>query len=315
MSETLSIIVVSWNTRALLRECLASIAEHLAAVAHEVVVVDNASDDGSPDMVEADFPKVRLLRNEENVGFGRANNQAMRVAGGHWLLLLNSDTLLTDGSVASLLEQVKHQPEVGVAHCRVRYPDGRLQHTAYRFPSLRMALLESFGIYKLLGRRRAGLALLNGYWDHDEERDVDWVAGAFMLLPRVVFEQTSGFDERLFMYGEDFDWCQRISDRGWVIRFFPSAEIIHRAHSSADILYGDERVALCLRRQHDQFRQRHGALSAKAFMVVGIIGAGLRAAWYSARARLGGPRAQDYRDMEPSVIARFRTLLSMAMRR
>lgn len=311
----LTVLIVNWNTRALLRDCLASVETHLGDVSHEVIVVDNASADGSAEMVATDFPHVRLLRNPENTGFGAANNQGMSVAAGDWLLLLNSDTLLVDDSVARLFAEVRPRKDLGVAQCRLRLPDGRVQTSAHRFSSLRIAVLENLGLYKLLGRRRAGHRLLGGYWDHDEERDVDWVTGAFMLVPRVVFEQTGGFDERLFMYGEDMEWCQRISDAGYGVRFFPQAEIVHRHHASAEMLYGEERVALCLRRQHDLFRERHGARRARLFMAVGLIGAWLRAAWYSARARSGGPRAGSYRTMQPSVVQTYRILRKMALRR
>jgi len=310
----LSVVIVSWNTRDLLRDCLASVAQHLAGAEHEVIVVDNASSDGSAEMVAAEFPAVRLLSNAENVGFGTANNQAMRVARGAWLMLLNSDAALADDSVAKLLRRARAHGNLGLAHCRVRFPDGRLQHTTYRFPSLRLALLEDLGLYKLLGARAAA-RLLGPHFDQESERDVDWVAGVFMLLPREVFERTGGFDERLFMYGEDLEWCRRIRDDGWRIRFFPQAEIVHHNHASSQILFGDGRAALCLERHHAFLAERHGKLVAAAIMAVGLTGSALRCAWYAARARLGGRRADAYRAMQPSVTATFRTLCAIAVRR
>ena len=115
--------------------------------------------------------------------------------------------------------------DVGVAHCSPGVPDGRLQHTAYRFPTLRRALFEALGLYKLTSTKHTAEVLLAGYWDHAAERDVDWVAGSFMLLPREVFETTGGFDERFFMYGEDLDWCYRIRDCGWRVRFFREPQL------------------------------------------------------------------------------------------
>lgn len=307
----LTVVVVNWNTRELLRDCLRSVQEHLAGVDTEVIVVDNASTDGSADMVTAEFPRVRLLRNAENLGFGSANNAAMRVARGGWLLLLNSDVVLTDDSVARLFGRIHTQSDLGVAHCRVRLADGRLQHTTYRFPTLGLTVLEDLGLYKLLGSRAPGI-LLGQHWDHTIEREVDWVAGVFMLLPRVVFEQTGGFDERLFLYGEDLEWCRRIRDTGRAIRFFPDAEITHHDHASSEMLLGEGRLALCLQRHHNFYRERHGPLAGAAFTTVRLTGAALRAAWYSGRARLGGPRAQAYRDMEPSVLATYRNVRAMA---
>jgi len=290
----LSVVIVNWNTRERLRDCLASIGRHISTVSHEVLVVDNDSSDGSAEMVAREFPDVRLIRNDENVGFGRANNQAMREARGDWLLLLNSDTLLTDGSVAELFDKVRNQPDVGMAHCRLVFPDGRTQFTTYRFPSLGRALFESLGLYKLVPRKQAGAILLTGYWDYDDEREVDWVAGAFMLLPRKVFEQTGGFDESLFMYGEDMEWCYRIRDLGWQVRYYPDASVVHFDHTSADIRWGEERVGLCLQRQRDIYSSRAGPLRGRVLSAIQLAGAVLRAGYYAARVRIGGEKGEAY---------------------
>lgn len=310
----LSVIIVNWNTQKLTRACLRSLAQHLTRISHEVIVVDNASHDGSQEMIRREFPKVHLIANDENVGFGVANNQAMRVATGKWFLLLNSDTELQDDSVARLFERLRDTSDIGVAHCQLRFPDGRLQHTAYRFPSIRLALLEDLGLYKLTPRLTP-TALLGGYWSYEEERDVDWVAGAFMLLPRKVFEQTGGFDERLFMYGEDMEWCYRIRDRGWRIRYYPDASVVHVDHASSEMRWGDERVALCLRRQRDIYEQRHGRGRGSVLIGLRVIGAALRAAYYSIRGRVGGRQAQPYRDMEPYLRSTLRALVALALRR
>jgi GT2 family glycosyltransferase len=311
----LSVIIVNWNTQDLLRDCLASLDEHLGGLDHEVIVVDNASSDGSADMVASEFPSTRLIRNDENVGFGRANNQAMRAARGSWFLLLNSDTMLLDRSVSALVERVREQPGLGLAHCRLVFPDGRTQHTVYRFPSIRLALLEDLGLYKLMPKRAAGPELLSGYWTYDEERDVDWVAGAFMLLPREVFDATGGFDERLFMYGEDLDWCYRIRDLGWRIRFYPDATVMHRDHSSAEIKWGDERITLCLVTQRDVYRRRHSVGRAAALMSLRAFGAALRTVYYTFRTRLGGPRAEAYEDMRAYTARALRALLPLMLPR
>jgi GT2 family glycosyltransferase len=313
-STDLSVVVVNWNTRERLHACLASLENYLSGVTHEVIVVDNASSDGSPDMVEEQFPAVRLIRNEDNVGFGRANNQAMRVAQGKWFLLLNSDTELFDDSVADLFDAIRDEQDIGVAHCSLRFPDGRQQFSTYRFPSLKLALLEDLGLYKFMSDERAGKALLAGYWDYDEERDVDWVAGAFMLMPRAVFDATNGFDERLFMYGEDLEWCQRIRDHGWRIRFFPQASVTHFDHTSSDIRWGDKRVALCLMRQRDIYEERNGSARTFALMGIRVIGATLRTAYYMVRSHVG-PRAGAYREMRKITARSLVALLPLFLRR
>jgi asparagine synthase (glutamine-hydrolysing) len=314
VDRDLSVIVVNWNTRERLRDCLASIERHLPRVDHEVIVVDNASSDGSPEMVEGEFPGVRLIRNDRNVGFGRANNQAMASAAGRWLLLLNSDTVLVDDSVDGLFERVQREPDLGIAHCRLNFPDGRLQHTAYRFPSLGLALVEDLGLYKLMPKAKAGPLLLSGYWHYAEERDVDWVAGAFMLLPRGVYAETGGFDERLFMYGEDMEWCYRIREQGWRIRYYPGASITHYDHASADLRWGDERIAICLRRRYDIYRERRGKARASLLVALNLAGAALRVAYYSVRA-LGGPRARAYAEMRAYSATALRELTALAVAR
>ncbi len=318
----LSVVVVNWNTKDRLRTCLESVVRRLATVDPEVIVVDNGSEDGSAEMVAEKFPTVNLIRKRTNAGFARANNQAMAAARGRWLLLLNSDTVLIDDSVAGLFRWLDRDrvaggrmADVGVAHCRLVYPDGRLQHTAYRFPTLRRALFEGLGLYKLTSNEFAAEMLLAGYWDHDRERDVDWVAGSFMLLPREVFETTGGFDERFFMYGEDLEWCYRIRDHGWRVRFFPRAAIVHYDHESADLKWGDERVARCLETERDVYAARHGRLAASALLLVRLSGQALRLAYYSIRLRLPGRRASSYEPMRRYALISTRALAALALGR
>lgn len=293
----LSVIIVNWNTRDILRDCLASLAEHLGPLRPEVLVVDNASSDGSAEMVASEFPQVRLIRNRENLGFARANNQAMAVARGAFFLLLNSDTLLTDDSVVRLFRRLQGDAVPPVAHCRLLFPDGRVQHSTYRFPSLKLALLEDFGFYKFLNPRKRGETLLAGYWDHDEERDVDWVAGAFMLFPRAVYEKTGGFSEAYFMYGEDMEWCFRIRQAGWSIRYFPETTIVHLDHSSSAIRWGDKRIAICIERQLSTFDKHHGRAWGAVFHLVRTLGMLIKVGYFSLRSLARGPNRDYYRDM------------------
>jgi len=311
----LSVVIVNWNTREILRDCLVSVEAHLKSVSHEIVVVDNASSDGSAEMVSAQFPQVHLIRNAENVGFARANNQAMKMARGDWFLLLNSDTLMTDDSVARLFSRVRLEPHLGVAHCRLMLPDGRLQHSTYRFPSLKLALFEDLGFYKVLPASRRGDVLLAGYWQHDEERDVDWVSGAFMLLPREVFKKTGGFSEAYFMYGEDMEWAYRIREAGWRIRYYPDASITHLDHSSSALRWGDRRVTICIERQLEIYKQRRGRFRAGLFNLIKTAGVLLRAAYFSMCSLAGGRRRDYYRDMKRYYVLSLRVHAAIAVGR
>jgi len=196
------------------------------------------------------------------------------------------------------------QPAIGIAGCKLLFEDLRLQSSCSRFPSIRVALLEELMLYKLLPRRLRGELLLGGYWPHDREREVDCVWGAAMLVRREVFEQTGGFDERYFMYGEDLEWCMRVRDRGWRITFTPQARIVHLDHRSSEKLYGDARVNLCLQRYYEVYRERSGTVAMTVLFVVKTIGAALRVLYFGARAKTREGGAQSYFASQASFYAR-----------
>jgi GT2 family glycosyltransferase len=289
----LSIIIVNWNTRDITRNCLRSVGEHLSGMAYEVIVVDNASSDGSVEMIGAEFPDVRLIANDANLGFGRANNQAMRVARGEFFFLLNSDTVIFDEAIQRLVNFIATDAAIGIAGGKLLFEDRTLQSSCSRFPSIRTALLEDLMLYKFLPRRLQGELLLGGYWPHDRARDVDAVWGAAMLVRREVFAQTGGFDERIFMYGEDLEWCMRVRDCGWRIAFTPAAAIVHLNHKSAEKKYGDERIDLCHKRAYEIYRRRAGLAAMAVLMLIKTIGALLRAIYFGLRAMRKG-RMRDY---------------------
>jgi asparagine synthase (glutamine-hydrolysing) len=311
----LSVVIVNWNTLQLTREALTSLRDHLGGLQHEVIVVDNDSTDGSQSMIATEFPDVTLIANQENVGFGRANNQGMAVANGRWFLLLNSDAALTDDSVVGLIEKLREQPAIGVAHCRLVSPDGTMQHTTYRFPSIRLAILDNLGISRLLGAKRRE-ELLGGYWDQSSERDVDSVAGAFMLLRREVYEETRGFDERIFMYGEDIEWCARIHERAWRVRYFPEVTVLHHDHASSEKLLGNtRRITLSLAAQISLVKERQGSLAGAGYLAVLITATALRLSYYRVRGRGADESRARFRAMIPFQKAVLRSMFDIVMRR
>ena len=290
---TLSIIIVNWNTRDITRNCLQSIREKVTDISCEVIVVDNASSDKSIDMIRAEFPDARLIANDDNLGFGRANNQGMRVARGRYLLLLNSDTLVIDDSVQRFVSFIESDAKIGIAGCKLLFEDLTLQGSCSRFPSIKIALLEDLLLYKFLSRRRQGELLLNGYWAHDHARDVDAVWGAAMLVRREVFEQSGGFDERIFMYGEDLEWCMRVHDGKWRIAFTPDCRIVHLNHKSAEKKYGEERIALCQKQAYEIYRRRFGIVLMSILLLIHTAGAFIRVCYFGVRAMARGS-ARDY---------------------
>jgi hypothetical protein len=186
-------------------------------------------------MVRAEFPQVALIASDENLGYTRGNNLGLRAARGRYLLVLNPDTEVVEDAVPQMLAYMDAHPAVGLIGPQLRFPDGALQSTRRRFPSLLTGFFESTWLQSL-----APSALLNHYYARDlpdqAVEEVDWVMGAALLVRREVYEQVGGFDEGFFMYSEELDWCRRIKAAGWRVVYFPPAQVIHHeARSSAQV--------------------------------------------------------------------------------
>ncbi len=222
-----SIVIVNWNTRDILRDCLGTIYEQTRRVDFEVIVVDNGSQDGSAQMVRSDYPQAMLLANETNAGYAAANNQGIRAARGRYVLVLNSDTLILDGAIDRVVEFADAHPRAGVLGCRVRSPDGTLQPTCFMFPSVFNSFLSAFYLNKLFPRSRLFGREAMSWWDRSDVRDVQVVTGCFMLIRRGALDEVGLMDERFFMYAEETDWCYRFGKAGWHVMFTPVAEIVH----------------------------------------------------------------------------------------
>lgn len=231
----ISIIIVSFNTRAMTLDCLRSIADETKS-AHEVIVIDNASKDGSAEAVAEAFPGVRLLAETQNHGFARANNIAARHARGGYILLLNPDTVVLDGAIDRLLAFAKARPEARIWGGRTLYGDGRLNPTCCWG---KMTLWSVFCTTTGLSSAFQGSTLFNpegyGGWQRDAEREVDIVCGAFLLIPRAFWEELGGFDLRYVMYGEEADLCLRARALGARPRITPEATIIHYVGASEQV--------------------------------------------------------------------------------
>ena len=232
MADT-SIVIVSWNTRDILRDCLRSVCDDAGPVSCEIIVVDNASADDSVEMVRREFPHVRLIENVENRGFASANNQGIAVATGRYVLLLNSDTIVLDGAIAKTVAFADAHPDAAVVGCRALNADHTLQPTCFMFPSLFNMLLSSTYLYRLWPQSRLFGREQMTWWHRDDAREVDVVTGCFMLVRREALEQVGIMDEQFFMYGEETDWCYRFKKAGWKVLFMPVAEIVHLGGQSS----------------------------------------------------------------------------------
>jgi N-acetylglucosaminyl-diphospho-decaprenol L-rhamnosyltransferase len=224
---TLSVVIVSWNVCAMLRECLRSVYEEASSVdGLEVYVVDNASSDGSVEMVRAEFPLVKLIVNHDNEGFAKANNQAAQACCGRYVVLLNPDTVVKDRALVKLVHWMDAHARAGIAGCRLLNTDGSLQRwTGGAFPNLcNIASHHLFLDYLLPARVRPRPMYRLGDTSLDER--VDWVSGACLIARRRALRQRL-FDESYFMYAEDLELCERLAVNGWEIWYVPSAVVVH----------------------------------------------------------------------------------------
>jgi GT2 family glycosyltransferase len=228
-----SVIVVNWNTCALLHQCLQSVYAEAGSITCEVIVVDNGSTDGSVEMVQREFDDAKLLANSDNRGFAAANNQGMAIAMGRYVLLLNSDTIVLDRAIEKTVAFADHHPDTAVIGCRVLNPDHTLQNSCFMFPSLLNWFLFATYLYRLFPRSRLFGREQMTWWSRNDSREVDVVTGCYMLVRKETIDEVGLMDERFFMYAEETDWCYRFKAKGWKNRFTPDAEIIHIGGASA----------------------------------------------------------------------------------
>ena len=227
----LSVVIVSWNTCALLRRCLASVAAEAADFGPgevEALVVDNASSDGSVEMVRTDYPETTLLVNRENVGFARANNQGIRAGQGAYFLLLNPDTELLPGALRALVELLESEPGAGAAGACLLNPDGSLQPSAFPAPALTREFWRLLHLAALLSRSTYPLAT----WASSPPRPVEVVQGAALMLRRAALDDVGLLDEDYFMYTEEVDVCLRLTRAGWRVYWVPNARVLHHGGQS-----------------------------------------------------------------------------------
>lgn len=261
-------------------DCLRTLTTELRASQledAEIWVVDNASQDGSAEAIREEFPDVQLIENPSNAGFGAANNLALRQARAKYFLLLNSDAFPKSGAVSALLDFAKTHRDVAVIGPRLLNADGSLQVSCWKFPSPARVWLENLGLAALLPRH----AVIGDYfrWAHDEERTVDFVIGACMLVRREAYEQVGGFDEAFWMYAEETDWQRRMTDAGWRVVFTPHANVTHLGGASGS---GD--AARINRAFYDSLdlygRKHHGRTGLLSLRLARLIGSFVRAALY-----------------------------------
>lgn len=269
-----SVIIVSFNTRDMLRECISTLQREAGGVSYETIVVDNGSRDGSADMIASEFPEVRLIRSETNLGFAAANNRAFEVACGRYIVLLNSDAFLRPDALRRSVEHMSANPRAGLGGGQLVGRDGSPQPSARMFPSPLNNLLTMSGFAaKFPGSRLLGRT--DQTWaDQKSAGQVDWIPGAFSIIRRAVLEKVGFFDERFFFYCEEVDLCRRIKAANYEVWYWPDVEVTHLGGESAktyETLNPSAAREIELWRMRAgllYFRKHHGAYGAWSAMLL-----------------------------------------------
>lgn len=231
-----TVSIVNWNTEDELRDCLQSVLSQNSGVSFEVTVVDNASTDGSADMVESEFAgRVNLIRNDKNAGFGAAHNRSIKQSHGRYVLLLNPDCRMLQADVLSMMvDYMDSNPDIGMLGPKIFNPDGTIQFSARNFPTMFAAVFRHPLFGRLFPKNRFVRDYLMTEWDHDQISDVGWLSGSALMVRRETFEQIGLLDERFFMYCEDVDWCKQAGDNGWRVVYYPKVSVSHRIGAASD---------------------------------------------------------------------------------
>lgn len=302
-----SIVVVSFNTRDVLRECLLSVYREVGSLHAQVIVVDNASTDGSPEMIELEFPEVQLIRSEINLGFGPANNLGIKLASGRYVVLLNSDAFLTDGSLRCSVTHMNNNPRAGLGGGRLIGHDGSWQPSARMFPTVLSDLIVLSGLAARFPRScyfgRADRTWANVM----EAAEVDWVPGAYSIIRSEVLATTGLFDPRFFLYYEEVDLCMRIKRNGYSIWYWPDIVVVHLGGESSRQMRslemsrtGGQLILWRMRSMLLYYRKYHGPV-ARIAMLVEIV-------WYW----MGSQRRRLSNDPDRRISARtYQSLISI----
>ncbi|MEO3945599.1 glycosyltransferase family 2 protein [Gorillibacterium sp. CAU 1737] len=252
----ISIIIVNYKTPKITMEAIDSVYDSNTSYRFEVILIDNASNDGILEEVKRRYPDVQCIGNEQNLGFARANNQGINQAVGRYILLLNSDTRVESNTVDEMLSFMDNHPSIGASGCKVMLPDGSLDKACKRgFPTPSASFYYMFGFPKLFPNSPRFNGYQLGHLDPNASQPMDCLVGAFMLVRRETLTQVGGLDEEFFMYGEDIDWCYRIKQAGWSIWYHPLVKITHYKGASSrrkpfKIVYEFHRAMILFHRKH-----------------------------------------------------------------
>jgi N-acetylglucosaminyl-diphospho-decaprenol L-rhamnosyltransferase len=294
-SPAVAIAVVSTNLRDLLAATLHSLEPEHQAGRAEVWVVDNASTDGSPDMVRTQFPWASLIASRENLGYGAAVNLVAERTSTPWIAPANEDIEVRPGAIERLIEVGERQPDAGVIAPRLVLPDGSTQHSVHSFPTVPLTLAFNTGLYRL----SPGLAdylCLEGYWNADRPREVPWSMATFMLVRRTAWDAIGGFDRAQWMHAEDLDLAWRLRKAGWRVLYEPGAEVFHVGSAASKRAFGEELMPRYMAASYAWMARRRGIAYARTIALANASGAAIRLACYALLTAVRPARYRALRD-------------------
>ncbi|GAB6194005.1 glycosyltransferase family 2 protein [Desulfocastanea catecholica] len=257
----ISIVIVSWNAKDYLQKCIDSIYKENKKCDIEVIVVDNASTDGSQDMVRTRFPQVQLICNNDNLGFAKANNIGIKQSSGKYLSLINSDVEILSDCFSQMLCYMEEHQDIGILGPMILNSDKTLQRSCRGFPNLWNLLCRALALDSVFPKVKLFGGDMMGYWPHDSIHDVEVLSGCFWFINRKALDDVGLLDEVFFIYAEDFDWCKRFADAGWRRIYFPLVQAIHYGGASSDnapvrFYLEMQRSILCYwKKHHSNFEQ------------------------------------------------------------
>ena len=290
---SVDVAVVTWNTGELTAGALRRLLDSDQGCEVRVLVHDNGSSDGTVDTLAKLVPEAEVEAGTQNLGFAAGVNHILARSTAPWVFVLNSDAWPDPGAIGRLVDVASREPNAAVVAPRIERPDGTLEHSTHPFPSVRLAWTLARGPGRLAPGRAEEL-MLEGSWNHDRPRRVDWAVGAALLMRREAIEDVGGFDERFFMYTEDVEWAWRAHTRGWEILFEPSAVVRHVGNASGAKRYGSARTRAYLKNTYRFFGREHGPVASLAYRTANLAGC---VRLYARAKRSGDPaRARFWRD-------------------
>lgn len=262
-----SVIIINYNTFQLTCEAVESIIKHTHGVSYEIIVVDNASTECDPGLFAERFPTIKLVRNPDNAGFAKGNNLGIEHSTGETILLFNSDAACLNDAITLTYQELKAEADLGLTTARLEYPDGRIQHSCGRFPSINLQLIELLRLQKLMSAEQRGNVLQGAFFTYDKPLYPDWVWGTYFHIKREVIEKMPGghLADDFFMYAEDLQWSYTVRKLGYTIKYVPQAHVMHHFSQSTKKEKRLNQGNMILQNEDIFFKREYGWATTKAY--------------------------------------------------